>query len=297
MERKINKPLFSIVIPTYNHASFINRCLDSVVAQTYSNWEAIVVNNYSEDNTIELVNGYNNYRIRLINFRNNGIIAASRNTGIREAKGEWICFLDSDDWWAPTKLQTCFEHINDHLDLVYHSLKIIGEAPILFRRKTIKSWQVKTPVIIDLLVNGNPITNSSVVVRKSLLYQIGGIDENVEMVACEDYNTWLRIAQITDAFFYIPQTLGAYMVHEASISQKDMSIPSRNACVEFMHLLNDQQKFKLESNLRFTKGQFAFISGDYSAAKKDFLFCSRHGNLFIKLKSIFMLIASQKILR
>jgi glycosyltransferase involved in cell wall biosynthesis len=292
MEHEIDKPLFSTIIPTYNHAIFIKKCLDSVVAQTYTNWEAIVVNNYSEDNTVELVNEYNDNRIRLINFKNNGIIAASRNTGIREAKGEWICFLDSDDWWEPTKLQACFEHINDHPDLVYHRLKIIGEVPFLFRRKTIRSWQVKTPVIIDMLVKSNPIANSSVVIRKRLLDQIGGVAENVEMVGCEDFNTWLRIAQISEAFMYIPQTLGAYMVHEASISLKDTSIPMRHACAEFMHLLNDQQKLKHESILRFAKGRFAFITGDYKAARKDLLFCLQYGDLFIKLKSAILFLAS-----
>jgi len=290
-------PFVSVVIPTYNHARFLGRALQSVLDQTYTNWEAIVIDNHSQDNTDEVVDSFRDPRITLLKIHNNGVIAASRNMGIRAAKGEWIAFLDSDDWWTPNKIQVCLEQINDKVDLVYHSLKLVSETPIFLRRKTIKSWQVKTPVIIDLLVDSNPITNSSVVVRKSLLDRIGGIDENAGMVASEDYNTWLRIAQITDSFYYIPYTLGAYTAHEASISKKDMSVPSRYACADFMHLLNDKQQFKLESNLRFTKGQFAFTSGDYRVARNDFLFCIRHGNVFIKIKSLFMLISSITMIR
>ncbi|NCO52628.1 MAG: glycosyltransferase, partial [Deltaproteobacteria bacterium] len=64
-------PAVSIVIPTYNHAAFLRQALDSVVAQTFTNWEAIVVNNYSEDNTVDVVNSFNDPRVRLVNFRNN----------------------------------------------------------------------------------------------------------------------------------------------------------------------------------------------------------------------------------
>lgn len=90
-------PFFSIVIPTYNHGHFIKQCLESVLNQTYTHWEIIVVNNYSEDNTVEVVESLSDKRIRLINFSNAGIIAASRNKGIELANGDWICFLDSDD--------------------------------------------------------------------------------------------------------------------------------------------------------------------------------------------------------
>ena len=76
------KPFFSIVIPTYNHGHLIKRCLDSIVAQTYIHWEAIVVNNYSNDNTVEIVESYRDPRIRLVNNANHGIIAVSRNKGI-----------------------------------------------------------------------------------------------------------------------------------------------------------------------------------------------------------------------
>ncbi|NDF83787.1 MAG: glycosyltransferase family 2 protein, partial [Actinobacteria bacterium] len=100
-------PRVSVVIPTFNHAKLLKRALDSVVAQTFDNWEAIVVNNFSADETIDVVRSFNDDRITLINFSNNGIIAASRNQGIKAARGQYLAFLDSDDKWYPEKLEKC----------------------------------------------------------------------------------------------------------------------------------------------------------------------------------------------
>ncbi len=93
--------LVSVVIPTYNHARFLGRALQSVMDQTYKNWEVIIIDNHSQDNTDEIVEAFKDPRITLLKIHNNGVIAASRNMGIRAAKGEWIAFLDSDDHWYP----------------------------------------------------------------------------------------------------------------------------------------------------------------------------------------------------
>lgn len=287
-------PLVSIVIPTYNHARYLGRALQSVLDQTYKHWEAIVVDNHSTDNTNEIMASFVDPRLTYLKIHNNGVIAASRNAGIRAAKGEWVAFLDSDDWWALDKLQKCFDHINEQVDLVYHDLEIVNNLPVFFCRKKIKSWQVVRPALIDLLVNGNAIVNSSVVVRKRLLDKIGGIDENSKMIAAEDYNAWLRIAQITDHFCYINETLGYYLQHDQGVSRKDMSIPARHACAEFMYLLNGKQKVSLESNLEFSGGLFAYTSGNYELARKKMVFCLRYARFPIRLKSFVVLTMTLK---
>ena len=90
-------PLVSIVIPTYNHANYLSKALQSVLDQTYKNWEAIVIDNHSTDDTNEVINRYVDPRIKYLKIHNCGVIAKSRNVGIQTAKGEWIAFLDSDD--------------------------------------------------------------------------------------------------------------------------------------------------------------------------------------------------------
>ena len=93
--------------------------------------EAIVVNNYSEDNTIDVVEGFRDERLRLVNFSNKGVIAASRNEGIGRAGGDFIAFLDSDDWWYPRKLEIVNKYAGK-ADVIYHNLV---ELPLLNRTR------------------------------------------------------------------------------------------------------------------------------------------------------------------
>ena len=146
---------------------------------------------------------------------------------------------------------------------------------------------------MDFLLKGNAINNSSVVVRKRLLGRIGGINESVEMIASEDYNTWLRIAQFTEQFVYLPRRLGYYLIHNQNASQKDISVSDRWAVSEFVPNLSTQQKLKLEANLRYTKGRFNYLAGNYAKAMDDFLVGMKYGYFILRIKSaefLFMLI-------
>jgi glycosyltransferase involved in cell wall biosynthesis len=284
-------PLFSVVIPTFNRASNLKRAIESVLVQSYDIFEILVMDDGSTDNTAEIVASFADQRITYRWDKNFGGPARPRNRGITLAKGEWIAFLDADDWWTADKLQVCFDCINDKVDLVYHDLEIVSDHPKLFSRKINKSRQVKPPVFMDLLLKGNAISNSSVVVRKRLLERIGSINESAGMIASEDYNTWLRIAQITDRFLYIPQSCGFYLDHNQNLSKKDMSIPAQNSVAEFIHLLDEKQNIKLQTGLIYTKGRFNYLSGNYAESKKNLLLCFYRGKTELKAKSIFMLAA------
>ncbi len=279
-------PLVSVVIPTYNHAHYLGRALQSLIDQTMDNWEAIVIDNHSTDKTDEVMVRFSDPRITYCKIYNNGIIAASRNYGICRARGEWVAFLDSDDWWTVDKLKTCFDHINENTDFVYHDLAIVNGQSGLFKRKKLKCWQVKMPVLIDLMVRGNAIATSSVMVRKKFLNQVKGMNESADLVAAEDYHTWLRIAELTDNYYYIKKVLGKYFVNKQSMSQKDMSIPTRNAVSKSTYLLNKYQKNLVESLLRFTsiKYQIKFKKGSMSNA--DLFFLLKNGDFIIKIKTL-----------
>ena len=108
-----HQPLISIVIPTYNHAVFLNRALISIIKQEYENWEVIVVDNHSDDHTEEVVYSFENPKIKLFKIRNNGVIGLSRNYGIKNALGKWIAFMDSDDVWYPSRLSACSEFYSE----------------------------------------------------------------------------------------------------------------------------------------------------------------------------------------
>ena len=187
----------SVVIPTYNRAADLRRALSSLQNQTEKNWEAIVIDNHSTDDTRQVVEGLRDSRIRMLEVHNQGIVALSRNVGIRAASTAYVAFLDSDDWWAPTKLQESLRRLTAGADLVYHDLYIVGsiDQSRFFRRA--RTRVLSPPVFDDLLRNSNALATSSVVTRRALLEKIGGFTEEREWIGWEDYDTWLRMASIT----------------------------------------------------------------------------------------------------
>ena len=122
--------------------------------------------------------------------------------------------------------------------------------------------------------------------RKEILNKIGGISEEKHLVASEDFNTWLRIAEITNEFKYIKRKLGFYLVHENSAQRRDLSIPHRHAVTEFMQILNDKQKLKLEVKLKYMSGNYNSQNNNYTKAKKDFMFVLKYGGVNLKLRSL-----------
>ena len=256
-------PLISVIIPSYNHARFLGRALASLLEQTYINWEAIVIDNYSSDNTDEILAGFDDSRITALKIRNKGVIAASRNAGVKASRGEWVAFLDSDDWWTKDKLEVCLEYFHKGVDFIYHDLEIVHNTPRIRIRKFINSWQVKNPVFLDLLLKGNPISNSSVVVRRRLIEEIGGINEDEKIISCEDYHAWLRISQITDRFIYLPRKLGYYLIHNQGISKKDNSHAYFVVVNEFANVLDNYHHRIVESNIEFISGRNLFYKKEY----------------------------------
>ena len=252
------QPVVSIVIPTYQRCSRLKKALQSVISQTYKDFEVLIMDDGSNDGTKEMVMNLNDSRISYYWQKNSGGPAKPRNEGIKKAKGEWVAFLDSDDWWLPDKLKNCISKINHDNDLIYHDLIVERNNKILFKRKKLKSRQLKKPILKDLLLNGNTISNSSVIVRKKLLVEAGYIDEREALIAVEDFHIWLKIAKLTDKFLHIPESLGYYFENDEGISKKDMSVPSKNAVSEFQKYLNIKENLILEANLKYKKGKFEY---------------------------------------
>lgn len=237
------QPLLTVVIPTYNHAEFLKRALDSVVAQTYKNWEAIVVNNFSTDNTIAIVESFNDKRIRLINFGNNGIIAASRNRGIEAAHGKYVAFLDSDDNWYPEKLQVCLDHAEAGAQLICHGEQWINTDN---SRRRVMYGPAKRANYLSLLFRGNCISTSATFIETQILRSVNGFDESDEIVTAEDYDLWLRLAQTRPKTVFVPRVLGEFHRLKNSAS----SAVLRNLSSEITVL---QKHFALQPKTIITK--------------------------------------------
>ena len=208
----VNKPVVvSIIIPTYNRAYCLSRTIQSVLDQKFQDFEIIIVDNYSTDNTDEVVESFDDDRLTLLKFKNEGIVAASRNLGIKKAKGKYIAFLDSDDWWVPRKLEISIDYLMSGADLVYHDLHNIFKLPVNIKRSSlVRTRALINPVFDDLLSNGNAIVNSSVVVRTDLIQKINGFSEEPELVGSEDFDGWMRLSKLTDKFCKLEPVLGFY---------------------------------------------------------------------------------------
>ena len=284
------KPLISVIIPTYQRCNKLKVAIESVLSQTYDNYEILIIDDGSKDGTEEMVKSFKDKRIFYSWQNNSGCPANPRNKGIKAAKGDWIAFLDSDDWWVPDKLKNCMHYNSHKVDLIYHDLEIISKEKKLFKRKNIKTRQLKKPILTDLLLSGNIISNSSVIVRKSLLVSVGYLDERKELTAAEDYHTWLKISKLTDKFNYIPQRLGYYFEHSQNLSKKNMSIPSRNAVSEFRQFLDIKENLNLEANIKYRAANFELKKNDFVQAKKNLLFVIKNGDNAIRFKSVILLI-------
>lgn len=263
------EPLVSIIIPTYNRASDLERALRSVLAQTYPTWEALIVDNYSSDNTEDVLKIFDDTRIKLFKIHNHGVIAASRNLGIKYAQGEYIAFLDSDDWWASQKLESSVECLKQGADVVYHDLFLVSKPHQKFLWRKARTRDLRRPVLRDLILNGNALNNSSVVVRKKLLDQINGLSEERDLIAAEDYDAWLRISKCTEKFKRIDKTLGYYWEGGGNTSNPTCLLKNVNAIeARYADLIQDLGRLTSIDWITYVKGMSYYRMGCYEEARK-----------------------------
>ena len=212
-----SSPMVSVIIPTFNQAELLQKALQSVSNQTFQDWEAIVIDNHSQDTTKEIVESMNDSRISYEVFSNQGIIAASRNLGINLAKGNYIAFLDSDDLWYPSKLSTCLEYLRKGANAVCHGAWIRKDGVL---DKKFIPVQPSHNLYETLLFKGNfTIWTSTVMINKQCLKQFGVFSEHPAMVMAEDYDLWLRMAKNNVRWIIIPEILGEYTVHGKNASK------------------------------------------------------------------------------
>lgn len=179
----------SIIIPTFNRRDYITTALDSVLKQTHKDYEIIIIDDGSNDDTKDVLKPYQN-NIRYFYQGNKGI-PTTRNRGIREAGGDYIAFLDSDDYWLPKKLERqmeCFSKNPDYGMVATRCSSIRPDGSLREKNRPGKSgW-----VLIDLF-KANFIRTSSAMIKKECLDTVGVFDESLP--ECEEYDLWLRIAK------------------------------------------------------------------------------------------------------
>jgi len=213
-------PFISVVIPTYNSEIFITKALETVFSQTYNNYEVIVSDDGSTDNTVGVVKSfftkYHSRNKTLLISKHEGP-GAARNKGIENASGDWISFLDSDDLWNHNKLELVARYIfnNQGVDIVCHSLVDI-EGPKETLMVPSKYFNNKIDPFLSIY-RENCLYTSALTIKKNILYQAGLFDNMLP--SSQDYDLWLRLGMIDKIKIgFIVEPLATHISREGNIS-------------------------------------------------------------------------------
>jgi cellulose synthase/poly-beta-1,6-N-acetylglucosamine synthase-like glycosyltransferase len=196
----------AVVMPAYQAAAEIGDAIGSVLNQTVTDWQLVVVDDGSTDETAAVAESFADPRVAVVRREHCGLPAAGRNAGIAASSSELVAFLDADDLWHPEKLRRQLALLRERPDvgLVY----TLADALRGDRREAVASATPEGDALAALVL-GNPIHNSSVVVRRELLERVGPLDEDPALRGTEDYELWLRLACET-AFACVHEPLTTY---------------------------------------------------------------------------------------
>ena len=213
----------SVITPIYNCERFIAETINSVINQTYENWEMILIDDASNDKSVEIVKHYTKLdkRIRLIKLKENSGVAVARNTGIKASSGRFIAFLDGDDLWDPNKLEIQIQFmIERNIGFSYTSYNVISENGIDLK----KTVRAPSEIDYDTLLKNTIIGCLTVVIDRDIIKEI-----NMPLIRTrQDWVTWLSILKRGYKAYGINIPLARYRIVKGSISSNKFKTAKRN---------------------------------------------------------------------
>ncbi len=188
-----SSPRVSVILPTFNRASILPEAVESVLAQTYQNFEILIIDDGSTDNTASVVAERFGGDPRVFYLRRgNGGPAAARNEGLRHARGEYVAFQDSNDLWLAPKLSLQIQHLDAHPDLAMTFCDVFDRGGPPNGRTRFQGKRYRCDTTLSGIVQAEfPMCTPAVVIRRGILERVGFFDES--MTCCEDWDLWLRI--------------------------------------------------------------------------------------------------------
>ncbi len=273
---KTEKPVVSAIIPTYNRSNLLDRAIKSVLNQTYQDLELLVVDDGSEDNTQQLVQQFNDPRIHYIRHEVNKGAPTARNTGIKNSRGKYIAFLDSDDQWLPKKLEKqlglFFTTDLTNVGLIYTGSLILTEPGGKIVRKQIPSQ--RGYVFEKMLKQGNIVAGggSSALIKKSCFDEVGLFHEGLP--AGQDHEMWLRISRVFPVDFVKEVQVIKYTEAENRITERAWAKEKRikflyeNYYTEFLSSLQARKRLAHGLNVA---GHYYFLQGSFLKSMDMFL--------------------------
>jgi teichuronic acid biosynthesis glycosyltransferase TuaG len=287
MNKELNTPLVSAIVTTYNRANLIGETINSILKQSFKNFELLIVDDGSTDNTGDVINSFQDKRIVYIKSDNWGGPARPRNIGIKRAKGEYIAFCDDDDLWVKDKLE---KQLN-----IFKTYDVVGVGSLvqkfgaidLHRKNTINSsYKTGRITFNDILHHQNSLALSSIIIRnlKHLNFQ-----EDKQYIYVEDYLFQLHLTEEMGDLFIINEKLVKYRVHSNNGTKdpkKDENI--FNVLKTYEHNLGDRYD-KLILEIIFSKGYTSLRDNKIKDARRYLIKTAKFGNISIKIYSMAML--------
>ena len=249
--REKSQPLVTVITPLFNAQDYIGETIESVLDQTYQNWEMIIVDDCSTDNSRDIVKKYEAKEsiIKLIELEKNfGGPARPRNVGLDISKGDYLAFLDADDVWLKNKLQVQInEMLVNNLDFTSTDSKFIDDNSIdtiINKHKIVIFFKkIKRKATLSDVIKGNFISTSSAIVSKNF---ISKFDENKDFIGVEDMYLWMKILNEKNVRYkYITDKLIKYRVSSTSLSERGVNQKQAikaNLCI--LKFILDNQKFE-----------------------------------------------------
>ena len=251
-------PAVSVIIPTYNRVQPLKRAIQSVLDQTFTDFEIIVIDDASADGTDKFMLSLKDQRIKYFRHVSNKGGSAARNTGIRSSTGEYIAFLDSDDTWLPEKLQLQvqhFESLSTDIGAVYTGLvKLSQKNTVMGNMTPTVSGNIQSAIYAENCVG--PL--STVMVRRDCLDRAGLFDESLP--SCQDWDLFIRISGVCK-FSFIPNALVRYYISNDSITKnpRAKAIGYKTILMKYLRFVKPNKFAYAKQSL--TIGHYLCLSG------------------------------------
>lgn len=245
-------PLVSIVMPAYNAAGFIDDTIHSILGQTYENWELIVVDDHSSDNTLEVLKQFKSERIRVIACKKNGGAAKARNRGVRASKGAFLCFIDADDLWQPSKLERQLEFMKETGAAFSFTSYVFADSK---GRPNGKVVRVPSSITYKQALKNTTIWTSTVMFDMKRLSK-----KDVEMVDVrrgQDTATWWKVLKKVERAYGMREVMAIYRRSDGSLSSNKLTALKRT-----------WNLYRNVEHLNVFKSSFCFMFYVFNAVKR-----------------------------
>ncbi|MCX6197821.1 MAG: glycosyltransferase family 2 protein [Bacteroidetes bacterium] len=255
------QPFFSVIIPTYNRANLIGKAIESVFVQTFAQWELVIVDDGSTDNTKEVVQAYNDKRINYV-FQKNAERSAARNNGIENATGKYICFLDSDDYYLPERLELLHKEVankNFPVAVFYTGLLLDKDGELQSREEKIQEGSTFEHLTLSVIHSQQTCIHYEILkqFKYDLRFRVG-----------EDMELWLRIATKFPFLFLAHQATIVVVIHD----DRSINVKRYNASADYVRMLGHIFLPSHSGNKISSKRKRQMLSAGYFGMAKHFIY-------------------------